>query len=384
MKKFNVSKLSLAFILGLGLASLNANLTPEEQRSILEKCEITETDHPEKKILLDSFFEDKTVKEVFIDRKKPLNLAWMYQNIQPPEIAARCCQSFQRAFHEIGSVYGNRIEKIKKDLDVSILPGNTFIIRNVLTGFVVKVPMFNVPLLEAGQDDSGKNKDDIKVCYDSDKLLDPYFNETVSKYQLVSRVFYNEKINKFVNKNNFKHVRCLEEYLYNLPGKGREVCDENYVVVQEAVQKSNFRFEDIFNKVCFPQVLSENEVGLDWQFIALLKELCAVIKQAALWDITPANVFLIKENGVLKVVFVGAVRPAWSGSEERWFFHKDNPEIVGNIDDGFKALAKSMGITHKFLLEFTSNVLGVSHDYLLEHKVEKVRDFYNELELSSD
>ncbi|MFH1644514.1 MAG: hypothetical protein ABIA74_05055 [bacterium] len=346
-------RLFLFIFLVFGLVNLSAYLTDEEQREILEKCEITDGNQPEIKATLDLFFEDASVKEVLIDRKRIFDLGWMYRNIKPSErtvsyIHAHSDEMFIPSREDL-----EKIKTIKDRFNIKFLPAGPYLIDNLLFGYVVKIPRFNVPLIG----DPGK---DIYQYFNEEKskeLCDPYFDKAISKYQLVSRVFYNQKINDFVKAKNFKYVYPIEEYLYNLPGKEREVCDENYVVIQEnidlpLVSTNAALFRKLFSYSCFPRILeSEKE---DIFLRELLTELFAVIEYAGLWDMTPQNVFLgsvANDKLKLKVAFVGAVRPAFTGSEERHFFHKDPDEIKRNAKAGFEGLAKLFGISYEQLMQ---------------------------------
>lgn len=168
-----------------------------------------------------------------------------------------------------------------------------------------------------------------------------------SKYQNVSRVFYGKQINDFIVQENLDRVYPFKQYLWHIPGRPAELSDENYLVVAEkimelpAIKLNATRFNGLVKEISrrIDNRINIPEIYVKKTAERLVIQMVQVISYAALWDIKLKNVFLIKHNGVLKILFLDIEKPGLGGGADINFYHTHDGEVMSNMRIGFEGLA---------------------------------------------
>ncbi|MFH1253927.1 MAG: hypothetical protein V1646_00680 [bacterium] len=307
---------------------LNANLTEAETRQILSECKIPNAMAPQ----LDKFFSDQLVRDIFIDRQQPFMLGWFASKLSPEnkQFYATGMNSIQTMFREY---YQPKLQQIVHKYGIGI-NGNSklFLIQNLIPGFLLKIQHSKLPSLPG--------------IYDYFKTpIAANFREAVTPYQNISRVFYNQKIKRFVKENGLNHVRLIEKYLYHIPGKPEALCDDNYIVVVEDVSKflatnKNRLFSDFMESSRLKDNSGTDILAVRSVYEELLTELVQVITYVGLWDLNEHNVYLIEEDGILKWAFIDTEKPGFGGSEDKSFFQKNHDEFMRNASTGIDGLSE--------------------------------------------
>lgn len=324
-KNFNIITLILLLFFN---ANLSAHLNEAEIQQILSNCRIPDA----MASTLDAFFRDSVVREIFIDRQQPFILGWFATKLSPAnrQFYARGMAEVQAMFRDI---YQPMLQEIVRRYGI-IINGTDklFLIQNLIPGFLLKIQHAKLPSLPG--------------IYDHFKTqITANFREAVTPYQNISRVFYNQKIKMCVQENNLHHVRIIKKYLYHIPGKPAELCDDNYIVIVEDLSKllstnKNRLFADFMESIGRRDKLGTDILAVNPVYEELLTELVQVITYAGLWDLNEHNVYLIEEDGILKWAFIDTEKPGFGGSEDESFFHKNYTEFVKNAECGIDGLSE--------------------------------------------
>lgn len=105
-----------------------------------------------------------------------------------------------------------------------------------------------------------------------------------SKYKNISRVVYQQEIQKVIDSCSLKHVGVPKKYLYKV-GKGTELHDENYIVV----------CEDISDKLLSIEESCKSLKNITQE---ILDELDIIAKKARVADLTVGNCLLGKDGKI--------------------------------------------------------------------------------------
>jgi hypothetical protein len=122
---------------------------------------------------------------------------------------------------------------------------------------------------------------------DQGNVLDKDFDVTkvdcsklvgVPTYQHISNVAHYLRLKELMEQKDFKYLKTSPFYLVHVPGQPKEICDENYITVQEFVPT----FVDL-------RALQKNDLARYTSVLknlpsGLLEEMYQSIKYAALWD----------------------------------------------------------------------------------------------------
>ena len=113
-------------------------------------------------------------------------------------------------------------------------------------------------------------------------VLDPHFSHNfdcskinMTSYQHCSRLAYYLRLKETSEKKGFQYFKTAQTYLKHVPGKPKELSDENYVVTQEWIKG----LTEIRN---LPK--QEQEVIIKNISSKALQEIYDAIRGAALWD----------------------------------------------------------------------------------------------------
>jgi hypothetical protein len=170
---------------------------------------------------------------------------------------------------------------------------------------------------------------------------------TPSKLQNVSRVFYAKQINDFIAKNDLTHIFPLKQWLVHIPWRPYDLNDDNYLVASEKIQTlpsktlNIKRFQLLIDSYSNKNSHEAKEAEESEELInqkEIISQLIRVIDYAALWDIRLEKVFLIENQGNLKILFLDLEKPGLGGGFDKNFYHKDEGEVTSNAKAGHKGL----------------------------------------------
>ena len=166
-----------------------------------------------------------------------------------------------------------------------------------------------------------------------------------SKFQNVSRVVYAKQINDFIASDGLDHIYPLQQWLVHIPGQPHDLSDKNYLVACEKIQQlplleiNMARFQELIDSgnELDPEGCPSIFVKEEW--FDLVTQLVQVITRAAMWNIKLKNVFLIEDEGRLKVLFLDTEKPGLSGGFDEFFYHTHAGEVISNTRTGMEGLA---------------------------------------------
>lgn len=161
-----------------------------------------------------------------------------------------------------------------------------------------------------------------------------------SKYQNISRVFYNKKIRDFAKANNLKHIHPIRKYLYHIPGKPFDLNDDNYLIVADRVDnfpsiEQNLK---LLENLLDSQELSKGEIVFSNESGDVMQEMLQIITYAGIWDIKMHNVFFTLHDESLKTLFLDTEKPGLGGGSDNNFFHANYDEFIRNCACGIDEL----------------------------------------------
>ncbi len=335
---------------GVHAAVSHVGLTEDEEATILKQCIIPQD--LQKK--LDIFFKDKDVADIFfnIPRQIALQSHWLSGMKKNTQVGY---QQYVQKMQLGVQLRSQKMALIKQRYGLTFLSGHTtYIFKSDLwKGYVIKIPAKNYPSYP-------------KICeYVSQANSWETIEGCVSPYQGVSRVFYAQKIRKFITENKFKHIIVPQKFLYPLPYVSFDgvavnnavyprVCDANYIVVEQDLGNLNALKPlsySMFKKMTSFTGKMKSECE------ELIDELTQVITHAGLWCMyengqQDLNVviglnpllFFGQKSGVLLAYLFDLEKPGLGGSEDPSFFHKNQNEIAANASNGIEQLFELLDI----------------------------------------
>jgi hypothetical protein len=347
MKKF-VDSLLFVFVVSVSVTNIQAamsssssssqpvmnGLTQIEEQAILKTCLLPVNARAK----LDDFFNDTSVFMLFrvIPRKLMLQPHWI------PRMTQSARQALTSWQNETELSRLNTLRIVQKHINVQFLKGTnprdtTYVIASeqLWPGHVLKIPTYSWPsypqicsLIGSGSFEEIKN--------------------AMTPYQNVSRVFYAEKLRKFIKDEELKHIYVPKNYLYPYPSAKTipsgiaidgviypHINDTNYVVVSESV---NINPSDVqFTMSTFRQMLDKN-LAVKSEYEPLVLELVQVIEWGGLWELQGKIVLKKDSSGNLFACLFDIEKPGLGGSEDPTFFHKNSTEVMNNANNGFDQL----------------------------------------------
>ena len=158
--------------------------------------------------------------------------------------------------------------------------------------------------------------------------------ETTSRFQNVSRVFYNEKIRDFIQREGLDRIATVRMWLYNIPGRSPfSVNDDSYAVIAE-----HFKYLVGFTEGITWEEFTARLKKKDEEAHTILAQMTRVIIEAAIWSANERDIIFINERGVLKALFLDTEQPPLGAAEDKNFFFKSDEQVRGNMIAGVKAL----------------------------------------------
>lgn len=155
-------------------------------------------------------------------------------------------------------------------------------------------------------------------------------NELVpSRYQLISRVFYRDEINRTIEKLQLDRIIKLQEYVIPIPGAwGIALDDDHYIVVAEPL----------------PALPTEEENAQRWQSAQdaqgnwvdedkkiAIEQLEQLAERVGLWSFGYHKAFLLQNTqGHWQILLTDIEKPGINGGLDKNFYHKDQAEKTRN------------------------------------------------------
>lgn len=174
-------------------------------------------------------------------------------------------------------------------------------------------------------------------------------SDEAAPHQLISRVLAAQGVNKFIAEEGLGLVDPIKKWLYRTPGTPAQ-SDSAYAVVAERVLYNPDDQVVSLASLLADAGMSPTEMtdlmcgnGYSNRDFAssehgeLVEQIVQLITGEGLWsiyskkDIAGANVKLYKDaTGQMRAAFIDLERPAFGGSETRFFFHQSPQEVINN------------------------------------------------------
>lgn len=310
-------------------------LSPEEalrfRDEVLLHCQVPAKIKEE----LDRLFSDPAAHQFLVDNPKRVLIAGpakgrLQRQAQTSAKVAAELERLQKRHHQAITFSEENAAALedffrRHDLQDLVPTANTTVLTTPTWDFVVRIPRYE--------------------WYDTYAEEEKHIPMRPSQYQNVSRVFYSKQINDFIEHENLNRIYPFKQYLYHIPGKEGDLCDENYLVVGEkirslpSVELNAARFASIveegvtslYGELEVPEIYPLDE--------ELVIQILQVITFAAMWDIKLKNLFLIEEAGELKALFLDTEKPGLGGGADANFYHTDRGEVLSNTRTGLEGLS---------------------------------------------
>ena len=352
-----IYKIIISGIVCATLINIHAHLTIEEQEAILEECSVP----PEVQEFLDTFFDNHDARSFFHSRlKEPV----AYINKRKHRYHLKVWEEyFRRIWQDKKSMKPLLQNKDKRELywcmNHALCERHERYAKHKNTRvdeFKRLCEKYKMRSLNLLSPDGRTSRRGNVLVFDDLPGWVIKFDWRVAfplRYQNVSRVFYNRKIRMFVEQNKLEHVGVFKKYLYHIPGRPKELCDSNYLVVAEKVP--NVPTISVNNLLLQQLTFDENQEIMartagDYvrpEYEEAFLEIIQVITGVGLWDIGHANIALIPvatendNNGwgpQYRFFIIDSEQPALGYCRDKDFFHKNPEQIIHNGNYSMKKL----------------------------------------------